>query len=365
MKKISDYIKINPNNLYKIARSAWSCMKWSKISNPPVRLQIELSGVCNLKCDMCPQGVLKTDVLKSGVIDFETYKRIFDQIKPLLVDYTGQGETLLNPSLFEIAKYTKDKGAEFGFNTNFTLMNKTNFQRLYDIGISYIGFSLDSINKKTYEKIRKGAVFEEVLCNFRDAIKIDKRGVLTIGTVIIDKNVNELIGFIDYCHKEFPDIPFVFSPPLTYGLEEMETSFKKIGYFTFRKQEFMNKISEAREMAKQLGLKFTESSLDDCFQYFNTDRRHNSDKICYMPYVNVMIYANGTVAPCCYMPFKSYSFGNIFKQSFNQIWNNKNFQDFRLKLKNNRQSIKECTLCRFYSNQDKIISPLRRVLFIK
>ena len=365
MKKISDNIKLTPKNSYKIAKCTLSCLKQGETSYPPIRLQIELSGKCNLGCVMCPQSLVNNGNNKKDIIPFERYKLIFDQIKPIIVDFTGQGETMLNPDLEKIARYTNAKGAIFGFNTNFTLMTREKFKKLYDAGLCYMGFSLDSVNKKTYEQIRKRAIFEAVIHNFKEALRIDKRGVLTIGIVITEKNIDELNEIIEFCHREFLNVPFVFSPPLSYGLNEMEEYFEEIGFFTSRKQEFIEKIIRAIKFAKQLRLNSTILSLNDCLMYFKTNGHHNSDKVCYMPYLNIMIYANGEVAPCCYMPFKPKFLGNIFKQNFKEVWNNTNYQNFRLKLKNNRQSIKECTLCRFSSSQNTIISPIRKILFIK
>ncbi|MFH0876448.1 MAG: radical SAM protein [archaeon] len=365
MKKISDSIVLNPKNAIRIFNSGVSCLIQGQKSGLPLRLQVELSGKCNLACEMCPHSYLDKKNKTSGFISFETYKKLFEQINPLLVDFTGQGEAMLNPEIYKIADYTNKKGVRFGFNSNFTLLGKENFYRLYKTGICYLGLSLDSINKKTYEKIRIGASFDKVISNFKAALKIDVRKILTIGTVITDLNIDELEDIILYCRKNFPGVPFVFSPPLSYGLEVMESYFKEKEIFTAKKRYFISKISKVKQLASKLNLKDTAVSLADSRDYFSSDRTLNTDKACYMPYLNLMAFSNGNVYPCCYMPFNKNPFGNVFYENFSDIWNNKKFFAFRKALKANRKSIRECSLCRFTSSQAKYLLPVRRMLFLK
>ena len=51
--------------------------------------------------------------------------------------------------------------------------------------------------------------------------------------------------------------------------------------------------------------------------------------ICHYPYTSVQINENGDVHCCCHPWCSSYSFGNILKQSFKEIWNGERAQEFR------------------------------------
>ena len=90
-----------------------SCVYNSFISKPkagyPYRLKIESSAICNLKCTMCPHHVGLQRPL--GVLKFEDFKKIHDEVKPVYVNLTELGEPLLNPDIYKIISYGSSKGA--------------------------------------------------------------------------------------------------------------------------------------------------------------------------------------------------------------------------------------------------------------
>ena len=71
----------------------------------------------------------------------------------------------------------------------------------------------------------------------------------------------------------------------------------------------------------------------------------SSNIFCKMPFYFVEIFPNGDVFPCCPAYCNSYSFGNIYKQSFKDIWNGEKAQNFRKTMYENRPrycNIKTC-----------------------
>ena len=77
---------------------------------------------------------------------------------------------------------------------------------------------------------------------------------------------------------------------------------------------------------------------------------------CYYPWIYPQITASGELLPCCVIPqsnlyskvIAKYSFGNVFKTSFNSVWNNKKARDFRHSLKNN--PCNDCKRCSKYQS---------------
>lgn len=51
--------------------------------------------------------------------------------------------------------------------------------------------------------------------------------------------------------------------------------------------------------------------------------------ICHYPYTSIQINEQGEVHCCCHPWCSSYSFGNILKEDFSEIWNGKRAQEFR------------------------------------
>ena len=113
---------------------------------------------CNLRCIHCYSNSADHDypdeltteegkILIADLADFGS---------PVIL-FSG-GEPLLRPDLFELAQYAKDKGMRAVISTNGTLINSEVAARLKEIGLSYVGVSLDGL-EKTHDRFRgkKGA----------------------------------------------------------------------------------------------------------------------------------------------------------------------------------------------------------------
>ena len=87
--------------------------------------QVEVAGMCNLRCISCPRGNWPRH-RKPGLMSAETYGRLIDKI--LLDDpWTGiitlynWGEPLLNPALPEIIHITREKGLLSAVSSNLAM----------------------------------------------------------------------------------------------------------------------------------------------------------------------------------------------------------------------------------------------------
>ncbi len=118
---------------------------------------------CNLKCIHCYsnsadcnyQGELTTEEGKSLIADLAAFG------SPVIL-FSG-GEPLLRKDLFELARYATDKGMRAVISTNGTLITAEVAAKLKRIGLSYVGVSLDGL-EKTHDRFRgkKGAFAEAI-----------------------------------------------------------------------------------------------------------------------------------------------------------------------------------------------------------
>lgn len=118
---------------------------------------------CNLKCIHCYsnsadcnyQGELTTEEGKSLIADLAAFG------SPVIL-FSG-GEPLLRKDLFELARYATDKGMRAVISTNGTLITAEVAAKLKKIGLSYVGVSLDGL-EKTHDRFRgkKGAFAEAI-----------------------------------------------------------------------------------------------------------------------------------------------------------------------------------------------------------
>ena len=145
----------------------------------PLRIHIEVNDFCNLKCPHCPREnplALKN----SGNVPLETIKRLAPYSKSATyVGITGNGEPMMHPQIFETIKPVCENGATPSVISNGTLWRRRGaIEALPPMGPMIITVSFDGGTKATFEKWRKGAIWEEVLANMA-ALRDEKKRLNT------------------------------------------------------------------------------------------------------------------------------------------------------------------------------------------
>ena len=113
---------------------------------------------CNLKCIHCYSN--SADIDYPDELTTEEGKKLIDDLAgfgaPVIL-FSG-GEPLLRQDLLELAQYTTSKGMRAVISTNGTLITKEIAVKLQKIDLSYVGVSLDGL-EKTHDRFRgkKGA----------------------------------------------------------------------------------------------------------------------------------------------------------------------------------------------------------------
>ena len=125
----------------------------------PIRLWVELTNTCNLRCTMCPNS--SPTGAKRGFMSFDTYKKIIDQCANHVYDINlaHRGESLLHDRIDDMIAYAKQMGIATRLNTNATLLTEEKSRNLIESGLDFISFSFDGVDPQTYEKIRIGSSF--------------------------------------------------------------------------------------------------------------------------------------------------------------------------------------------------------------
>jgi MoaA/NifB/PqqE/SkfB family radical SAM enzyme len=151
------------------------CFKRIDCSYYPIRIWIELSSRCNLRCRFCVNKTLPSD--QKGDMDFQLFKKIIDEIAGKVHDVNlfHRGEPLLNNDLIPMIAYAAKNGVKTRIHTNATLMNKKLDKNIILSGLDLVSFSFDGYTRETYEKNRIGAGFDESLANIIDFLKVKKQ----------------------------------------------------------------------------------------------------------------------------------------------------------------------------------------------
>ena len=146
----------------------------------PDLIYVEMAMACNFGCKMCP--VPESRKLMDGrvpsIMKPDTFALILKSIsdRPRHVWLTQLGEPMLNKHLTDYVRATKSNGHHVGFTTNGSLMTEDKARDLLSAGVDHVVFSFDGATKKTFEKIRIGGNFNEVVANIRGSAAMKLNG---------------------------------------------------------------------------------------------------------------------------------------------------------------------------------------------
>jgi pyruvate-formate lyase-activating enzyme len=129
----------------------------------------EVTNRCNLACVMCGS---RTSTRERGLMPPEVFDEMLAQIPDgslACVTLHSVGEPLLHPDIERFARSARPKAAELFLSTNGLLFHRDRalMRRLLDAGLTHVHFSAEGYDAATYESVRIGGSFEELIGNLR------------------------------------------------------------------------------------------------------------------------------------------------------------------------------------------------------
>jgi MoaA/NifB/PqqE/SkfB family radical SAM enzyme len=252
-------------------------LRRTKIHAKPIVIKIEPTNFCNFQCPGCRTGAGQ-DTGPKGIIDFEDFKKIVDRTSRhafKLILYMW-GEPFINKNVFRMIEYATSKNLAVQISTNMNVFRpEVDAPKLVNSGLEHMIVALDGMTQETYQIYRVGGQMSKVIQSV-EAIMAERR-------------------------KQKKRFPFV---ELQYIV------------FPHNRQE----MPQARELADRLGvdrLTFIQSKTrTEAMAY--KGKPVQADK-CNVLWLMACFNWNGNFSPCC--DSVDDSFGNIFEQNFDALWN--------------------------------------------
>jgi len=139
----------------------------------PVCLYLETTNRCNLLCTTCPRTFEELEPEKD--MSWELFTSIIDQFPKIArVVLHGVGEPMLVKELPRMIRYLKDRGVYVLFNTNGTLLTKSNGQALIDAGLDELRVSLDAAESSVFQMVRGKDMFDRIVTNVGNFIEMQR-----------------------------------------------------------------------------------------------------------------------------------------------------------------------------------------------
>lgn len=144
----------------------------------PSFFEIETVFGCNARCPMCPAMAMGNS---RQIMTEALFEKIAEQIATQTphirkVNLFRNGEPFLDPHIAERVRTLKSLGVHcVSITSNMSLATPDRAEALLKNGLDVIDMSIDSIEKETYEAIRKGLRFTSVMDNITQFIALRDR----------------------------------------------------------------------------------------------------------------------------------------------------------------------------------------------
>lgn len=276
-----------------------------ELKQMPVRLWIEPTNHCNLKCVMCPNKDLEKK--DKGFMEFDLFKKIIDEVSAFAFDVhlLHRGESLLHPDFFQMARYAHDKKLIVKFHTNGTLLDEEKAHKLIESGVDQFSFSFDGYDKETYESIRVNGDFDKTLGNIIRFLEIKKE--------LKSKKPHTILELIN-----FPD--------------------RRIRSDKAQRKAFLDRFK---------GLPLDRLEIKEYHNWageMQAKKKRKNYAPCTFLWHALIVFWDGAVLPCTQDFFGTYILGNVKESSIREIWNNERM--LRLREKALQQDIEDLQTCR-------------------
>jgi MoaA/NifB/PqqE/SkfB family radical SAM enzyme len=311
-----------PRRLWNLALvEAEFRLRRTTVRGRPYVLVVDPTNVCNLRCPLCPTGLMQRG-RRAGMIEWDTFTRVIDEAAPwaLKVNLFNWGEPLLHQHLFDMIRYARSKNLGTSMSSNMSIpLADERLDDLVKSGLEYLCLSIDGATQQTYATYRKRGNLEQVLGNVRRLV--ERRRALGSRTPVLEWQ------FIPMRHNE-------------HEVEAARKLAAQIGVDVFRcipvGLPFDSPNTEA--LAQQW---FPVSAREGGVEMSSNEQSPTS---CYFLYRYLVVNPDGRASPCCVVSGEKNDFGDVVAEGLGGLWNNGLFRSAR-SLYRSGAPVEHATVC--------------------
>lgn len=288
----------------------------------PISIAIEPTTSCNLRCPECPSG-LRSFTRPTGMLKQELFEKVIDELSPTLsyLIFYFQGEPYLHPQLLDMVKYAADKKIYTATSTNAHFLDDEAAKRTVESGLDRMIISIDGTDQETYAAYRVGGKLSKVIEGTQNIIKWKRA---------LNSSTPHVIFQFLVVRPNESQIDNVYQLANELGVDEV--ALKTAQLYDYKNgsdlMPTIDKYSRYRKNANgTFGIK--NSLLNHCWKMWHS----------------CVITWDGKVVPCCFDKDAHFVLGDLNKNSFKEIWNEKKYSNFRKSLLSSRKEIEICKNC--------------------
>jgi radical SAM protein with 4Fe4S-binding SPASM domain len=288
----------------------------------PFAVSIEPTTACNLKCPQCPSG-LRQFTRPTGNLKVETNLKILNELGKNLqyINYYFQGEPFINPNFLDLVKEARKRKIYVLTSTNAHFISKETADRVVDSGLSELIISIDGASQETYQNYRIEGELAKVIEGTKNIVAARKKAksrfpIITFQFLVSKQNEHE-IETVKNMHKNL-------------GVDNI--TFKTIQVYDFETGNELIPTNEKYSRYKKNG-------------EGNYELKNEFKNSCWRSWSSCVITWDGAVVPCCFDKDADHKMGQLMTTSFNAIWKNDLYAEFRNQIQKDRKQIEICKNC--------------------
>jgi 12,18-didecarboxysiroheme deacetylase len=331
-----------PSHLLQFSRDKKPVVVWN------------VTRACNLNCVHCYARAV--DRTHEKELTHDQGLALIDDLDAFgvpVILFSG-GEPLMRPDLVELAKHAVSKGMRAVISTNGTLITPKKAKELKNIGLSYVGVSLDGMEAVNDRFRGKKGAFQDALAGIRNCqeagLKVGLRFTINL------MNVSEIPHIFDLLEEY--DIPRVCFYHLVYAGRGSDLVEQDLDHGETRKvvDLIIDRTRDLHDRGIPKEVLTVDNHADGPYLYLRMKREKNprSEEVLRLLNMNEgnnsgrgfgCISWDGSVHADQFWRYDS--FGNVLERPFGEIWSDLT-NPLMAKLKDKKKYVKgRCAQCKW------------------
>jgi radical SAM protein with 4Fe4S-binding SPASM domain len=221
-----------------------------------------------------------------------------------------------------MVNYANKKGIYTATSTNAHYLTDEKAKKTVESGLDRLIISIDGTTQDVYQQYRVGGKLDKVIEGAKNIVKWKKE-------------LNSKTPFVFF--------QFLVVKPNEHQIEEIKSLAKEIGvdqvrFKTAQVYDFENDPNQLIPTNNKYSR--YKKGADGKMKSKSGLQNH-----CWRLWSGNVITWDGLVVPCCFDKDAMHRLGNLTYQSFQAIWKNDNYKQFRTELMNSRKNIDICSNC--------------------
>ncbi|MFH0842943.1 MAG: radical SAM/SPASM domain-containing protein [Bacteroidota bacterium] len=283
----------------------------------PPAIGVELTNHCNLACPECTTGSGKMKRMK-GFMDLSLFDKLISELKNSIyyVTLNFQGESTMHPKFFSFL--IKSRRLKTVLSTNGHFLTPEYAEKIVRSGLNKLIVSLDGMEQETYSEYRRGGDLKTVLEGIRNVHDANRRAgrPLRLEIQFLVSRINE--------HQ---------IESVKHFASEMKAAFR------LKSMQIIN----AGNMRKWIPSEQDHSRYEEEPGGYRIKNRF-PDR-CARLWLNPVVTWDGKVLPCCFDKDADHVLGDLYEDTFRDIWNGPKYTIFRKSLLAGRYMTDICRNC--------------------